>query len=288
MDKPIEFKGVGKRYGDFAISGLNLELGRGEVLGFIGPNGAGKTTSIRMLMSLAKPDGGEVLLFGQNPHSGGREARERVGFVYDEIGLNDELSAKELGFLLGGFYRAWDKAAFYGCLERFELKPEQRLSQYSKGMRTRLSLAIALSHRAELLVMDEPTSGLDPVFRSKFLDELSLFMKSGGHSVFFSTHITEDLERIADRVAFINDGRLMFCKTMEEIRSGYCMVSGPLDVLAGRLPQALLGVKRSETTFNALSDRCQEELQALDPRVSCERASLDDIMVYTTREDYRV
>jgi ABC-2 type transport system ATP-binding protein len=284
MENAIEVTGIGKRYKSFALRDVTFSLPAGQVMGFIGPNGAGKTTTIRILLGLARADSGSASLLGLDPWRDAPKLHERLGFVQDEACLNGELNTKELGWICRGLYASWDGERYRAHLSRFGLLEKQRIKEYSKGMKVKLLLAMALSHGAELILMDEPTSGLDPVFRSEFLDELFSYIQDENRSVFFSTHITADLERVADRVTFINAGQIVFSKTRDEIRDSYRLVRGPAERLDEALTQRFIGLRRAATSFNGLSD----SPEWLDPALVSEPASLEDIMVYTTREDYRV
>ena len=288
MEPAISVTGLSKKYSEFSLENIGFELPRGEVMGFIGPNGAGKTTTIKSMMGLTRFDSGSVKILGLCAKTRSGEIHERIGFVHDEISINDEFSAREIGRIVGGIYRQWDAEAYRAHLSRFGLKVGQKLKEYSKGMRVKLQFAIALSHGAELIIMDEPTSGLDPVFRSQFLDELFAFIQDEGRSVFFSTHITEDLERIADRITLIDRGKLVFSRTKDDVMDAYRLAKGPAAAFDLSFGNLCLGARKTEASFTALLDRANEKSALTYPGVRIERPSLDDIMVYLTREDYHV
>lgn len=307
METAIEVSGLCKAYKTFALDGVAFTLPKGEVLGFIGPNGAGKTTTIRIMLGLARADSGTVSLLGGHPSD--PHVRERIGFVHDGTFLNEDLTAKETGRIVGPLYRSWNMEEYRSRLARYGLDEGQKIAEFSKGMKIKLMLAIATSHNAELILMDEPTSGLDPVFRSEFLDELFAFMQAENRSIFFSTHITEDLNRIADRVVLLDKGRVVFEKTKIEIEDDYRIVKGPAAALsshslesffAGPASPRFVGLRRDEHSFTALCafgapSGARSERGAAgsdfppvnDTGIVTERASLDDIMIFTTREDYR-
>lgn len=287
MDEAISVAGLCKRYRDFSLEGIGFALPRGEVMGFIGANGAGKTTTIKSMLGLVRADSGTVRMLGLDAAKDARAIRERIGFVHDEASLNEELSAREVGRIVGGIYRSWDADAYAANLARFGLRENQRIKEYSKGMRVKIQLAIALSHGAELIIMDEPTSGLDPVFRSQFLDELFAFIQDEGRSVFFSTHITEDLARVADRVTMIDRGRLVFSMPKDEALDAYRLVKGGAAALDADLRPLCLGARVTDSSFTALVSRADEERAASRAGIVIERPTLDDIMVYLSREDYR-
>lgn len=287
-DMAIEVVDLEKRFSGFALSGLDLSVERGAVLGLIGANGAGKTTTIRILAGLIRRDGGMVRVLGQDPWMAGASFRESLGFVFDESHWYGSLSASETGAWLRRLYPRWDEGAFRSHLEDLVIDPDKRIDTLSKGQRSKFSLAVALSHGAELIVMDEPTSGLDPVSRSEVLDLLYEVIGKGGTSLLFSTHITADLERIADRVAFIREGRSVFCEELPEVLDRHVVVRGPVEALGPEVERLLVGYRRSGAGFEGLCDRAPALRAFDDRRLRLERASLEDIMVYSVREDYRV
>lgn len=284
----LEARGLGKRYKGFELVDAGFSLPRGEVMGLVGPNGAGKTTTIRLLMGLARPDSGSVRLLGRDPAKD-RSALGKVGFLYDECRFFGSLSGADNGRIVGSAYPGWDEAGFRKRLGGFGVDPEKKADELSAGQRTKLGLAIALAHEPELLVLDEPTSGLDPVSRSELLDCLYAFIADGGRSVLFSTHVTSDLERIADRVTFLREGRVVFSEETGELLARYAIVKGPLSAIPAVRP-FLEGIRETATGFEALGAAAlarAPELERIGGLV-LERASLDDIVVYSTREDYRV
>ncbi len=286
MSEMLELKGITKRIGDFELQNLDLRLESGSVMGFIGPNGAGKTTTIKIIMGLMRADSGELRLFGQDAKRAGPQLRKRIGFVYDEPHMNGKLNALDLGTITSPFYPSWDQRGFRALLDRFDVPPAKVVDELSKGMKMKLQLALALCHGAELIVMDEPTGGLDPVMRSEFLDLLYEVIQDEGKSLLFSTHITDDLERIADSVTFIDRGRLVFSAPKDEILASRALVRGPLDVLTPDLEALMIGVRKTASAFSALTDRAQELSQFPEAPLVIEGATLDDIMVYTVRRNF--
>jgi ABC-2 type transport system ATP-binding protein len=282
----LEAQGLGKSYAGFRLEGISFRLERGSVMGLIGPNGAGKTTTIRLLMGLARPAEGRALLFGEEGARGPRMPRllEKVGFVYEESRLYGTLSPRENGLFLSRVYSSWDRPGYERLLGDFGIDQRKPIDTLSKGQRTKAALAAALSHGAELLVLDEPTSGLDPVSRSEILDILYRFMSDGVRSVLFSTHITADLERIADFVTFLRSGRMVLSEPTQDALARHAVVKGPAAALA-EIGGLLVGARGSDTGFVGLTDRAAE-LEGR-PGLVLEKASLDDIIVYSTREDYR-
>ena len=283
MDNVLEIERLSKTLGNFHLHEVSFALPRGYVMGFIGPNGAGKTTTIKLVMNLMHRDSGEVRVFGLDNCSYGKEIKQRIGFVYDDSHYYQNLSILENRRTVARFYRGWDEKAFQRHLLDFGLPPDKKLKDLSRGMRTKFSLAIALSHGAELLIMDEPTSGLDPVFRSELLDILRQLMIEENKSVLFSTHITTDLERVADYICFINQGQIVLCQGKDEVLQGHVLVKGALNLLTSETEKMFIGMRKNQYGFEALTADSRSVRQFFGDTVLQDQAGLDDIMVYYVR-----
>lgn len=285
MDSILKVYGLCRSFGEFQIKDVSISLPRGYIMGFIGPNGAGKTTTIKLIMNLIKRDRGEVLIFGKDNIKNEKEVKQRIGFVYDENYYYDFLSLQEMKNIIAPFYRDWDEAVFQKYLKVFELPPRKKVKDLSRGMKMKFSLALALSHKAELILMDEPTSGLDPVFRSELLDILRSEIQDENRGILFSSHITSDLERIADYICFINNGQIVFSQTCDELREKYLLVKGPLELLKESTRQLMLNVKEDHFGFEGLSDQPDRIRRLLGDQALYEFPSLDQIILYTVRRD---
>lgn len=283
MDKALQLTNVSKHYPGFSLSNVSFELKRGYVMGLIGPNGAGKSTLIKLIMNLVKRDGGTIEVFGLDNQAHELEIKERVGFVYDTIPFYGMLTISEMKSLIAPFYQKWNENLFRKYLTEFGLNSDQKIDSLSRGMQTKFQLAVALSHDAELIIMDEPTSGLDPVFRSELLDILYDIIQDDEKTILFSTHITTDLEKIADYITFINDGQLVFSKPKDEVLERYAIVKGGLDLLGSGLERNFLGLRRGQTGFSALTDDSEGLMRKFGQQLVVEKASLEDIMVYMVR-----
>lgn len=285
MGPILEMNHVTKHYKDFSLKGINLSLERGYIMGFIGPNGAGKSTTIKLIMNLIKKNSGEIKLFGLNNEEHDLAIKERIGFVYDENHFYEELTVQEMAGIIKPFYKRWDEKAFHHFMKEFDLPLKKKIKALSKGMKMKFSLAIALSHQAELLIMDEPTSGLDPLIRSEILDILQSLLEDENKSIFFSTHITSDLEKVADYITFINKGELVLSQPKDELLDNYCMVKGDNDILGSLNQELFIHIKQNTFGFEALSSKKQAVVNELGNSVLIEKPTLEDIMVYSIRKD---
>ncbi|WP_312130326.1 ABC transporter ATP-binding protein [Lysinibacillus capsici] len=280
MENVVELKNVTKRFKGFSVNHINLQVKRGFVTGFIGANGAGKSTTIKTMMNLLRPDAGEVKLFGLDYKTHEKEIKQRIGFVYDGNIFFEGLNLKDIKRIVAPAYKRWDDTLFYQYVEQFELPLNKAIKTFSKGMQMKASLAIALSHHAELIIMDEPTAGLDPIFRRELLDLLQELMVDGNRTIFFSTHITTDLDRIADYIAFIQKGELVFNQSIHDVAENYALVKGELNLLDRDTEKAFVHVHRASTGFEALTDNIKATKNIFGDTVIIERASLEDIMYY--------
>lgn len=283
MNSVMEVKKLCKDYKDFAIKDVNINLDRGYIMGFIGPNGAGKSTTIKLIMNLIKRGSGEIKLFGLDNIINEREVKERIGFVYDENYFYEELNPIEIKRIISPFYKNWDNKAFDNYLKNFNLSPKKKIKELSKGMKMKFSLAVALSHKAELILMDEPTSGLDPIFRSEMLDILYSLIQDENKAVFFSTHITADLEKVADFITFINNGKIIFSKPKDNVLEEYGIVKGGKELLDKDIRKEFISIRENSFGFEGLTQNTERIKKLFKNNVLVEKPSLDDIMVYTVR-----
>lgn len=281
MDSILKINNLSKKYGEFSLENISFKLEPGYIMGFIGPNGAGKTTTIKLIMNLIQKDSGEVKIFDEDLMDHEVKIKDRIGFVYDQCNYYETFKIKDNVKLIAPFYSKWNWNTFDNYLKRFKLNPNQKLSQLSQGMKIKFQLAVALSHDADLLLMDEPTSGLDPVFRSEILEILKEYIEEGARSVLFSTHITTDLEKIADYVTFINDGQMVFSTDKDNILDQYAIVKGGLDLLNEEFKANLVGLRKNAFGFEGLTNKKDQMKNRFKETIMIEKASLEDIMVYT-------
>lgn len=288
MENVVELKNVTKKYKDFSVKNIDLQVEKGFVTGFIGANGAGKSTTIKMMMNLIKPDAGEVKLFGLDYKTHEKVIKERIGFVYDGNVFFEGMNLKDIKHIVAPAYKHWDDTLFYQYVEQFELPLNKAMKTFSKGMQMKASLAIALSHHAELIIMDEPTSGLDPIFRRELMNLLQELMVDGNRTIFFSTHITTDLDRMADYIALIQRGELVFNQSIHEIAENYALVKGRKELLDRDTKKAFIHTRHASTGFEALTDNIEAVENIFGDSVVIEQASLEDIMYYLKGGMYHV
>lgn len=279
MNNAIELKNVTKIYDDFSLD-VSFTVPQGYIMGLIGPNAAGKTTIIKLIMNLIRKHGGSIDVFGLDHLTHEVEIKSRLGFVFDQPDYYKHLSLDRLRNIVAPFYADWDEKRFQNLVMQFKLPLNKPMKKYSRGMIMKSALALALSHNADLIIMDEPTSGLDPVFRREFLDMLGDILQDEKKSILFSTHITSDLERIADYITLIIQGRIVFSKPKDEILQQYALVKGGNEVLEGEGRSFFPAARKKEFGFEALVRDAGLIRKRFGERVHIDRASLDDIMYY--------
>lgn len=280
MENVVEFQGVEKTFDHFKLKELNLKIKKGYITGFIGPNGSGKTTTLKLMMQLLRADQGRVTIFGQEMTQQNYQLKDRIGFVYAENVLYKSQTVAQIGKLVSRFYSKWDQAIFDQYIEKFNLPLDSKVDKLSTGIKTKLSLALALSHHAELIILDEPTSGLDPVVRRHILDVLFELIQDEDKTIFFSSHITQDIEKIADYIIFIKDGEIIFDEEKYNILERYKLVKGPVDLLDGDIRDLFISIEEKQVGFTGLTTESATLIELFNDLVTIEKASLDDIMVF--------
>jgi ABC-2 type transport system ATP-binding protein len=219
MRNAIEIKNLTKKYKDFKLDSISFSVPSGYICGFIGQNGAGKTTTLKLMLEMALKDGGEIEILGKPNED--ISVKENLGVLFDKPYFQEAWTMLDIEKALQPFYQKWDSQAYHSYLEKFSLKPKQTFKTLSRGMKMKLGLAVALSHNAELLLLDEPTSGLDPVMRDEMLDTFRVYMAGENRTILFSTHITSDLEKIADYIVYIHKGQILFSGLKDECIEKY-------------------------------------------------------------------
>jgi ABC-2 type transport system ATP-binding protein len=282
MDKILEANGLTKEYRTFTLDGVSLEVPKGTILGLIGPNGSGKTTTIRMLMKMTRPDAGSIRMYGLglDPHE--KKIKNRIGYVGEQQFYYENKKVSWTGHFVSQYFEKWDQAMFDSLLKEFGLDPSQKVGKLSKGMKVKLSFAIAFSHHPEFMILDEPTAGLDPVIRREMLDRLLAFRDDHDGSVFISSHITDDIVRIADYVAFIVDGKIEIHAEKDKILSDWKRLHFRPGAIEGDVITGLRCVEAHAFGSTGVTNRYRELESRIAPAVSAgdvkvENVSLDDV-----------
>ena len=251
-EKCLELKNVCKSFRDFTLNNISFTLPQGYIMGLVGPNGAGKTTTIQIILNMLEKDTGEILVFGKDNVVCEKEIKQDIGTVFDNIFYVDSWTVKDTEKAVSIFYNNWRHDIFTDMLKRFDLPKNKKIGEFSRGMQMKLMLACAFSHNAKLLILDEPTSGLDPVTRDEFLEILQDYIKDGERSVLFSTHITSDLEQVADYITLVNQGNMIFTGSMEDLLDSYRLIKGKLRDLTVELEKSIIGLRKTDMGFDGL------------------------------------
>jgi ABC-2 type transport system ATP-binding protein len=278
MNKILEVHRLNRSYGNFSLKDISFSIPEDCITGFIGVNGAGKTTTLNSILGLIKRESGNIKLFGLDMQTHEKEIKNRIGVVFDDSCFYDELSMSEMKDIIAPAYTSWCEDDYKGYMRRFSLNPKQKINTLSKGMRMKYALALALSHKAELLIMDEPTSGLDPLIRSQLLEILTDYMKEGGKGVFFSTHITSDLDKIADMLIMIDHGKIVLQEERDTLLDNYRIVKGDTRKLKSEIKNLFLSIDTTDFGFTGISNQISE-IQSHVPDIVIERATIEDIML---------
>lgn len=275
----IEIKNVTKDYGDFKLDNISFEVPEGSVCGFIGQNGAGKTTTIKIILDVINADAGEVFVFGRDMKSDSAELREDIGVVFDEMGFHEFMTGKDINIMMKNIYRKWDEEIYFDYLKRFSIPVKKQCGSFSRGMRMKLQIAVALSHHAKLLIMDEPTSGLDPIVRNEMLQIFREYVVEEDHTILLSSHITGDLEKLADEVVFINGGKTVLADNKDDILEKHGLLKCKKDELKNIRESLIVNAQPGIFGVEALvNDR--SACVRLYPEMVIEQASLEDIMLF--------
>lgn len=290
-ENAIEIKDIKKEYDGFSLGELSFNVEKGSVMGFVGQNGAGKSTTIKSILNIIKPDSGEIKIFGLDNIKDEKEIKENMAVVFDTLPFHETLNAKQVNSILKHIYSNWEEDTFYGYLKRFNLPTKKKLGEFSKGMKMKFQIATALSHGAKLLVMDEATSGLDPVVRSEMLDVFMEFMQDSEHTILMSSHITSDLEKIADSVTFIHNGRLLITGYKDDIIEGHGILKCEKEYVKEIDEKDIVSIRINDYGADIMLKNRQECAAKYSGAV-IDNASLDDILLFYVkgidRKEWRI
>jgi ABC-2 type transport system ATP-binding protein len=270
-----------KNYEKFRLKDVSFSLDAGYIMGFIGANGAGKTTTLKTMLGLVHKDGGSVHILGRDFKTNERELKQHIGFTFGGVDYYAKTKIRAITEVARRFYDNWDDAVYEAYMRRFGLDENKRPAELSHGMRVKYSLVLALSHHARLLLLDEPTSGLDPVARDNLLELFQELIEDGERSILFSTHITSDLEKCADFITYIENGRIIESRAKDELLAAYRLVKGTPEQLGG-VADRLVASKTHAFGFTGLIKTA--DLKP-DDALTAEPPSLEDIMIYHARKE---
>ena len=280
-DYAIEIKNLVKKFDGFTLGPIDLSIPKGTIVGYIGQNGAGKSTTIKLLLGLLKKDLGEIKILGyDNPNS--IELKDKIGVVFDDLLVPEEMTLVDLEKFCSRVYSKWDREFFYQLKKKFKLSEKQAIQSYSRGMRMKLSMAVALSHKAEILILDEATSGLDPIVRDEILDFLLDFIQDENHTILISSHILSDLEKVADYIAFINDGKVLFVESKDELKENYAICTLSNEEVKNLDEEAIIGRR-----IHAFGQEMLVKRNFIPDGIRLQKPSIEDIMIYFLKGDKR-
>lgn len=280
MNSTLILKNVNKKYekSNFAIKDISFSVPEGSIVGFIGENGAGKSTTMNCILNVIRRDSGTIEIFGREMTDEDIDIRENIGVVYDSNNFPEYLTAKQLADILGRIYSKWDDFCFEQFLRRFGLPESQKIKSYSRGMSMKLAIAVALSHDSKLLILDEATSGLDPIMRDEILDVLLEFVKQENHSILLSSHITSDLEKIADYIVFIHNGEIILNKTKDELIYEYGVIRCSENDFHNILSEDILSSMKKDYQIDVLIKN-KKLMEKKYKNLIIDSVSLDEIML---------
>lgn len=278
-ENALEVRNLRKDYGDFVLDKLSFTLPRGVIMGLIGENGAGKSTTINCILNEIQKDAGEILIFDKDNITDEKEIKSKLGVVFDENHFPDIFTPLEIGRFMAGIYSGWEWPTYRQFLEKFELPKGKKIKDFSKGMKVKLAFAVALSHNAELLILDEATSGLDPIIRDDVLDMLIDFVQDESHSVLVSSHITSDLEKVADYITFIHKGKLIFSHDKDDLVDNYGIVNCGAAVFDVLDKTMVVAYRKEDYQYKVLV-RDRNRASKNYPKAIVSPATIEEIMLF--------
>lgn len=279
MEYVLEVNNLTKEYKDFKLDDISLKIPKGSVVGLIGENGAGKSTFINSILNINEPEKGEVKIFNKNINEHEKDIKEDIAVIFDKSHYSEYMNAKLIGKMLSKIYKNWDNEKYYSLLENFDLPVNKKIKKFSKGMKMKLEFALALSHNPKFLILDESTSGLDPVFRDEILELLRSYTENEENSILISSHITSDLDKISDYIAFIHEGKLQFVKEYEDIHDNYGVLSCKKDFFDSLSPDDIVFYRKEAFSYKVLVKN-RMELMNVYKDLIIENASVEDVMLF--------
>lgn len=276
----ISIRNLQKSFPAFTLKNVSFDVQKGTIMGFIGENGAGKSTTIKCILNVLKKDSGLIKIFGYDHTKEEMQIKEEIGVVYDDLPFPETLTGSEIEKFMSRLYKNWDEPLFYQLLKQFKINPAKKVKELSRGMKMKLSIAIALAHHPKLLILDEPTSGLDPIVRDEILDLFLHFMEEEEHTILFSSHITSDLEKIADSITFIHEGEIVFSESKDVLLYEYAIWKGSQQELKDLPEDAIVRMRQGIYGVEALVRK--NRIHSIFPTT---RPTIEELMVFLTKGD---
>lgn len=275
----IEVKSLTKRYSDFTLDKISFTLPMGCIMGLIGENGAGKSTTIKLLLDAITRDDGEIFILGKSNKDNFKATKEDIGVVLDEAHFPESINPKQVNSIMKNTYKNWDENTFFNYMKQFELPLKKSFKDFSRGMRMKLMIAVALSHDAKLLILDEATSGLDPIVRDEILELFYEFTREEDHSILISSHIVSDLEKLCDYIAFIHKGKMLFVEEKDVLLDNYRILKCSKDDFENVDSDCIVGLRKSPYGVEALVLK-----EKINPVFNLEKPTIEDIIVFMAKE----
>ena len=280
MINAIKITNLSKRYSDFQLDNINLELPKGSIMGFIGPNGAGKSTTIKLILDLINKDSGTITVLGKDNKKELTQIKENIGVVMDECFFPENITAKNINLIMKNIYKTWNDKKFYEIIKNFSLPETKIIKDFSRGMKMKLSIAVALSHDSKLLILDEATSGLDPIVRDEILDIFLEFIQNEKHSIFISSHIISDLEKICDYITFIHKGKIIFSEQKDNLLENYGILKCSITDFDKIDKSIVKGYRKNTFGVEALILK-----NKLKGNYIIDKANIEEIMLFHVKEN---
>lgn len=282
MENILIADNLSKKYEGFTLDKVSFQLPKGSIMGLVGENGAGKTTIIKLILNLIKRDAGSIQVLGLDNINSDPKIKNRIGVVLDESNFHDNLKPTDISIVMKNIYDNWDKEKFMNYLDRFKLPKDKKIKTFSKGMKMKLSISVALSHNPDLLILDEPTGGLDPIVRSEILDIFLEFIQDEEKAILFSTHITSDLDKIADYITFIHNGSIIFSESREELVDNYGIIKCGISDYQKIAREDIVGYRKNRFGYEVLVTN-KEKNKSKYKDFIMDNANLEDIMLFYIR-----
>lgn len=280
-DYSLIVQNISKSFSGFHLDNISFSLPKGYIMGLVGTNGAGKTTTIKLILNMMERNRGDISVFGLDAIKNERQIKQKLAVVFDTNIFVDEWTINETEKAISPFYDEWNHKTFTEMLEKFQLSPKMKVGKLSRGMQMRLMLACAFSHNAQLLILDEPTSGLDPLARDELMELLQDYIKDGERSVLFSTHITSDLQKVADYITFLKHGKLVFTGSMDNHLEKYVLIKGAPDELNAELKKHIIGLRQTNMGFEGL---ISSALAKQYKGYVFDKPTIDDIVIFISKD----